>query len=185
MQLDISDRSFVELQTRWFQGSSLENRALYGLPPSVTESPLAYETMQDVLPGVGARGIMAFTTRDQLPKSPIVIPEPKSLITDSAKLARLDALLTGLKTEGHRCLIYFQMTRMIDLMEEYMTFRKHKYLRLDGSSKLEDRRDMVQDWQTQYVLPTTKPNRYLSQPHADLISSAFFSAHGPVVSVST
>jgi len=37
---------------------------------------------------------------------------------------------------------------MIDLMEEYMTYRKHKYLRLDGSSKLEDRRDMVMEWQT-------------------------------------
>ncbi len=118
------------------------------------ESLPAYGAMRDILPGVGARGMIALSTRDQLPKSPIVIPEPKSLITDSAKLARLDALLTVLKTEGHRCLIYFQMTRMIDLMEEYMTFRKYKYLRLDGSSKLEDRRDMVQDWQTQYVLPT-------------------------------
>ena len=40
---------------------------------------------------------------------------------------------------------------MIDLMEEYMTFRKHKYLRLDGSSKLEDRRDTVADRQMKYV----------------------------------
>ena len=70
-----------------------------------------------------------------------------SLIWDSAKLARLDALLDELKPAGHRVLAYFQMTRMIDLMEEYMTFRKHRYLRLDGSSKVEDRRDMVTDWQ--------------------------------------
>ena len=77
----------------------------------------------------------------------MVVPVPMSLIWDSAKLARLDALLDELKPGGHRVLTYFQMTRMIDLMEEYVTFRKHKYLRLDESSKLEDRRDIVADWQ--------------------------------------
>src|ERR1700679_680787 len=40
------------------------------------------------------------------------------------------------------------MTRMIDLMEEYLTYRNYKYLRLDGSTKLEDRRDTVHDFQT-------------------------------------
>jgi DNA helicase INO80 len=76
------------------------------------------------------------------------IPEAKRLIYDSAKLARLDALLQELKAGDHRVLIYFQMTRMMDLMEEYLIYRQYKYLRLDGSSKLEDRRDMVMDWQT-------------------------------------
>ena len=40
------------------------------------------------------------------------------------------------------------MTRMIDLMEEYLTYRNYKFLRLDGSTKLEDRRDTVHDFQT-------------------------------------
>jgi chromatin-remodeling ATPase INO80 len=40
------------------------------------------------------------------------------------------------------------MTRMIDLMEEYLTYRNYKYCRLDGSTKLEDRRDTVHDFQT-------------------------------------
>jgi len=40
------------------------------------------------------------------------------------------------------------MTRMIDLMEEYLTYRNYKYCRLDGSTKLEDRRDTVADFQT-------------------------------------
>jgi len=44
-------------------------------------------------------------------------------------------------------LLYFQMTRMIDLMEEYLTYRQYKYCRLDGSTKLEDRRDTVSDFQ--------------------------------------
>ncbi|ORX60285.1 hypothetical protein DM01DRAFT_1332440 [Hesseltinella vesiculosa] len=76
------------------------------------------------------------------------VPAMRDLILDSGKLATLDKLLEQLKTEGHRCLIYFQMTRMIDLMEEYINYKQYKYLRLDGSSKISDRRDMVQDWQT-------------------------------------
>jgi DNA helicase INO80 len=37
---------------------------------------------------------------------------------------------------------------MIDMMEEYLTYRNYKYCRLDGSTKLEDRRDTVHDFQT-------------------------------------
>ena len=40
-----------------------------------------------------------------------------SLITDSGKLTVLDGLLRKLKLQGHRVLIYSQMTRMIDLLE--------------------------------------------------------------------
>uniref|UniRef100_A0A0K8STL2 Chromatin-remodeling ATPase INO80 n=1 Tax=Lygus hesperus TaxID=30085 RepID=A0A0K8STL2_LYGHE len=80
--------------------------------------------------------------------SNIVIPDKHTLVTDAGKLTVLDSLLTRLKQQGHRALIYSQMTRMIDLLEEYMWFRKHTYMRLDGSSKISDRRDMVADFQT-------------------------------------
>ena len=78
----------------------------------------------------------------------IHVPSMRRFVTDSGKLAKLDQLLRGLKDGGHRVLLYFQMTRMIDLMEEYLTYRNYKYLRLDGSTKLEDRRDTVHDFQT-------------------------------------
>ncbi|KAI9862902.1 MAG: putative DNA helicase ino80 [Trichoglossum hirsutum] len=78
----------------------------------------------------------------------IQVPSMRRFVTDSGKLARLDQLLRELKEGGHRVLLYFQMTKMIDLMEEYLTYRNYKYLRLDGSTKLEDRRDTVHDFQT-------------------------------------
>lgn len=78
----------------------------------------------------------------------ISVPSMRRFVTDSGKLARLDQLLRELKDGGHRVLLYFQMTRMIDLMEEYLTYRNYKYCRLDGSTKLEDRRDTVADFQT-------------------------------------
>ncbi|XP_061560780.1 chromatin-remodeling ATPase INO80 isoform X2 [Phycodurus eques] len=80
--------------------------------------------------------------------SSIRIPDKESLITESGKLHMLDILLSRLKAQGHRVLIYSQMTRMIDLLEEYMVYRKHTYMRLDGSSKISERRDMVADFQS-------------------------------------
>jgi len=80
--------------------------------------------------------------------SSIRMPSMNRFITDSAKLAKLDELLVDLKKNDHRVLVYFQMTKMMDLMEEYLTYRQYKYIRLDGSSKLDDRRDLVNDWQT-------------------------------------
>jgi len=77
----------------------------------------------------------------------IEVPSMSRFVTDSGKLAKLDQLLTQLKEGNHRVLLYFQMTRMINLMEEYLAYRNYKYCRLDGSTKLEDRRDTVADFQ--------------------------------------
>lgn len=81
-------------------------------------------------------------------QSNIRMPSMTRFITESGKLSKLDKLLDVLKRDGHRVLVYFQMTKMMDLMEEFLTYRQHNYIRLDGSSKLEDRRDLVHDWQT-------------------------------------
>merc|ERR1740128_447002 len=80
--------------------------------------------------------------------SNVSLPNKETLISDAGKLQVLDTLLRRLKSEGHRVLIYSQMTRIIDLLEEYMGHRQHTYIRLDGSSKIHDRRDMVADFQT-------------------------------------
>ncbi|KAJ1488214.1 P-loop containing nucleoside triphosphate hydrolase protein, partial [Baffinella frigidus] len=39
------------------------------------------------------------------------------------------------------------MTKMMDILEDYFWYRKHRYLRLDGSASIADRRDMVNDFQ--------------------------------------
>ncbi|KAJ7554405.1 hypothetical protein O6H91_06G138700 [Diphasiastrum complanatum] len=69
------------------------------------------------------------------------------MLTDSGKLQTLDALLRRLRTENHRVLVFAQMTKMLNILEDYMNYRKYKYLRLDGSSTIMDRRDMVKDFQ--------------------------------------
>ncbi|KAK4775981.1 hypothetical protein SAY87_023942 [Trapa incisa] len=73
--------------------------------------------------------------------------DPSKLLTDSGKLQTLDLLLKRLRAENHRVLLFAQMTKMLNILEDYMNYRKYRYLRLDGSSTIMDRRDMVRDFQ--------------------------------------
>ncbi|KAI9097047.1 SNF2 family N-terminal domain-containing protein [Phlyctochytrium arcticum] len=80
--------------------------------------------------------------------APVSIPPHTKIITNSGKMLLLNTLLPKLKEEGHRVLIFFQMTLMMDLMEEYLAKRQYSYLRLDGSTSIFDRRDLVFEWQS-------------------------------------
>ncbi|XP_027348851.1 chromatin-remodeling ATPase INO80-like isoform X2 [Abrus precatorius] len=73
--------------------------------------------------------------------------DPAKLLTDSGKLQTLDILLKRLRAENHRVLLFAQMTKMLNILEDYMNYRKYRYFRLDGSSTIQDRRDMVRDFQ--------------------------------------
>lgn len=70
-----------------------------------------------------------------------------SLILDSSKLIYLDSLLLKLKCENKRCLIFCQMTKMMDILEEFLQWRQYHYFRLDGTCNLSSRRDMVREYQ--------------------------------------
>ena len=120
-------------------------RALY---PITTSTELAL--LQSKLPPTKYPVTNLLPAADQVKQryTKIEVPSMRRFVTDSGKLARLDQLLRELKEGGHRVLLYFQMTRMIDLMEEYLTYRNYKYCRLDGSTKLEDRRDTVAAFQS-------------------------------------
>uniref|UniRef100_A0A0B7AEL0 Helicase ATP-binding domain-containing protein n=1 Tax=Arion vulgaris TaxID=1028688 RepID=A0A0B7AEL0_9EUPU len=65
------------------------------------------------------------------------------VITTSGKMLVLDKMLTELKKRGHRVLIFSQMTRMLDLIEDFCQIRKHDFCRLDGSTHVDDRRDSM------------------------------------------
>ncbi|XP_023293343.2 SWI/SNF-related matrix-associated actin-dependent regulator of chromatin subfamily A containing DEAD/H box 1 homolog [Lucilia cuprina] len=71
---------------------------------------------------------------------------PDRLILDSGKFQHLDTLLPKLKEEGHRVLIFSQFTMMLDIVERYLTIRKHGFCRLDGSTAVEERQDMINDF---------------------------------------
>lgn len=55
------------------------------------------------------------------------------LIAASGKLVLLDKLLTRLRSEGHRVLIFSQMVRMLDVLEDFLVAREMDFARIDGS----------------------------------------------------
>lgn len=68
------------------------------------------------------------------------------LITTSGKMVVLDKLLTRFKAQGSRVLIFSQMTRTLDILEDILTFRQHAYSRIDGSTLQEDRETSMREF---------------------------------------
>ncbi|KAL3334742.1 hypothetical protein AABB24_031127 [Solanum stoloniferum] len=61
------------------------------------------------------------------------------LVENAGKMVLLDKLLPKLKERGSRVLIFSQMTRLLDILEDYLLFRGHQYCRIDGNTGGEDR----------------------------------------------
>ncbi|KAL0903158.1 hypothetical protein M5K25_027515 [Dendrobium thyrsiflorum] len=61
------------------------------------------------------------------------------LITNAGKMVLLDKLLPKLKERDSRVLIFSQMTRLLDILEDYLMFCGYQYCRIDGSTGGEDR----------------------------------------------
>ncbi|CEG35605.1 swi snf matrix actin dependent regulator of subfamily a [Plasmopara halstedii] len=68
----------------------------------------------------------------------------EKIVEASGKLNILDRMLWQLKRKGHKVLIFSQMTRMLDILEDYLCMREYSYCRLDGSTKLMDRVDQME-----------------------------------------
>jgi ATP-dependent helicase STH1/SNF2 len=61
----------------------------------------------------------------------------------SGKFELLDRVLPKFKATNHRVLMFFQMTQIMNIMEDFLRFRGIKYLRLDGSTKADDRSELL------------------------------------------
>ncbi|PNF17190.1 ATP-dependent helicase brm [Cryptotermes secundus] len=61
----------------------------------------------------------------------------------SGKFELLDRILPKLKATGHRVLLFCQMTQLMTIMEDYLGWRGFHYLRLDGTTKAEDRGELL------------------------------------------
>ena len=68
------------------------------------------------------------------------------LVENSGKMVLLDKLLKKLKEKGSRVLIFSQMTRLLDILEDYLIFRRYKYCRIDGNTDGETREDMIDSY---------------------------------------
>lgn len=68
----------------------------------------------------------------------------KKLIDSCGKLVLLDKLLPRLHSQGHKVLIFSQMVRVLNLLEDYLRHKDYSFERLDGSTRSSDRKEAVE-----------------------------------------
>lgn len=68
------------------------------------------------------------------------------LIFNAGKMIVLDKLLKRLKEKGSRVLIFSQMSRLLDILEDYCFFREYEYCRIDGSTAHEERIEAIDEY---------------------------------------
>lgn len=73
-----------------------------------------------------------FLCIQEAPKLPNGMYEGNSLVKSSGKLMLLQKMMRKLKEGGHRVLVFSQMTKMLDLLEDFLENEGYKYERIDG-----------------------------------------------------
>ncbi|XP_058849524.1 chromodomain-helicase-DNA-binding protein 4 isoform X3 [Acipenser ruthenus] len=68
----------------------------------------------------------------EAPKMPNGMYDGSTLTKAAGKLFLLQKMLRKLKDGGHRVLIFSQMTKMLDLLEDFLEHEGYKYERIDG-----------------------------------------------------
>lgn len=68
------------------------------------------------------------------------------IIRSCGKLWNLDRILIKLHRSGHRVLLFSTMTKLLDILEDYLQWRQLAYRRIDGTTSLEDRESAIVDF---------------------------------------
>lgn len=68
------------------------------------------------------------------------------IVENSGKMIVLDKLLPKVQAQGSRVLIFSQMVRMLDIIEDYLIWKDYKYCRLDGSTDHELRTEQMDEY---------------------------------------
>ncbi|KAI7863815.1 SNF2 family N-terminal domain-containing protein [Spinellus fusiger] len=68
------------------------------------------------------------------------------IIDNAGKMMVLDKLLTRLKAQGSRVLLFSQMSRVLDILEDYCWWKGYEYCRIDGQASQEDRIEAIDDY---------------------------------------
>lgn len=110
------------------------------------------ETQYALRAGVEERAITNPFHQAQV-KLSIAFPDKQLLQFDCGKLQKLAALLQDLIPKGHRALIFTQMTKVLDILEQFLNIHGHRYMRLDGATKIEDRQLLTEKFNRDPRIP--------------------------------
>lgn len=130
------------LQSKLYQ-QMLRHNILYASDPNESDKPVLIKNANNQI--MQLRKIC---------NHPFVYEEVENLINPTSetndqiwrvagKFELLDKVLPKFKQSGHRVLIFFQMTQIMDIMEDFLRLRNMKYMRLDGGTKADDRTGLL------------------------------------------
>lgn len=68
------------------------------------------------------------------------------LVDASMKFKVLDCLIPKCLEEGCKILIFSQMTKLLDILDDFLRFRGYNYCRLDGQTSAADRDTRIEEF---------------------------------------
>jgi E1A-binding protein p400 len=115
--------------------------ALWCSHPEASAVAAAAAATRTLQAAVAARGALLHVPRL---RTQLFFPDRRLLQYDCGKLQELAALLARLRLGAHRALIFTQMSKMLDILEAFLNLHGYTYVRLDGSTKPEQRQALMQ-----------------------------------------
>jgi SNF2 family DNA or RNA helicase len=96
------------------------------------------------------------------------------IIEYAGKMRVLDVLLKKLHRERHKVLLFCTMTRVLDILQDYLEYRGWSFARLDGSIRAEERTIAVNEFQGDsdvfcFLLSTRAGGQGLNLTEADTV----------------
>jgi len=82
--------------------------------------------------------------RPSFARQQLFFPDRYLLQYDCGKLQRLALLLREREQGGHRCLIFSQFSKMLDILESFLCLYGYKYLRMDGATPPSERQRLME-----------------------------------------
>ncbi|CAN6475878.1 unnamed protein product [Victoria cruziana] len=98
-----------------------------------------------------------------------------ALVTSSGKLQLLNKLLPKLKARGNRVLLFSQMTKMLDILEDFLVFLGFKYFRIDGETNASARQQQIREFNSHdcevfvFLISTRAGGLGIDLPSADRV----------------
>ncbi|ETN71176.1 prevent-host-death family protein [Necator americanus] len=155
--LEISSAASLDIQDSlisWAEDTM--KRFWIWVNPAVTDAPSlwssssghgSYVRIMNEQLSMASRELLSMThplTHIALVSSQLQFPELRLIEYDCGKLQALARLLRRLYVNKHRCLIFTQMSRMLDVLQAFLSYHGYQYFRLDGTTGIEQRQAMME-----------------------------------------
>jgi SWI/SNF-related matrix-associated actin-dependent regulator 1 of chromatin subfamily A len=82
------------------------------------------------------------------PSVKYLVELPSEIVCDSGKFQFLETLLPKLKADGHRVVIFSQLTTLLDVLEMFLNLKELQFLRIDGHTPVKNRQSIINKFQT-------------------------------------